>query len=137
MRLLVKWVVGVAALYATVYAGHFLFATKDLRISSDILSSFLTVAALAVVNTFIRPIATFLTMPLNCLTLGLMRFVINAVLFWFVGAMVPGGLEVKGPLPALFGSIVYSAITGTLDHLVVDPLTKNNGKNKPKKASKE
>jgi hypothetical protein len=29
--------------------------------------------------------------------------------------------------------VVYSAITGTLDHLVVDPLTKNKPKPKTKK----
>jgi putative membrane protein len=133
MRLLVKWIVGVLALYATVYAGQFLFSQKELGMSSEILSSFITVAALAIVNTFIRPIAQFIAMPLNCLTLGLMRFVINAILFWAVGEMIPGGLEVKGILPALFGSVVYSAITGTLDHLVVDPLTKNKPKPKTKK----
>jgi putative membrane protein len=136
MRLLVKWVVGVVALYATVYAGQFLFSRKDLGMDNDLLMSFATVAGLAIVNTFIRPIAQFIAMPLNCLTLGLMRFVINAVLFWFVGEIVPGGLEVKGPLPALFGSVVYSAITGTLDHLVVDPLTKNKPKPKSKKENK-
>ena len=125
MRLIVKWVVGVAALYATVYLGQILlhFSPKELGIRSDVLGSFVTVAVLAIVNTFIRPIAHLLTLPLNCLTLGLMRFVINALLFWFVGQLIPGGLAVKGILPALFGSVVYSMITGLLDHLVIEPLT--------------
>jgi putative membrane protein len=131
MRLLLKWVAGVVALYATVYAGSFVFPKVlpgQLGVA-DIPSSFLVVVVLALANTFVRPLAHFLSAPLNCMTFGLMRFVVNALLFWGVAALALG-LKVSGFLPALFGSLVYSALGGALDHLVIEPMTEKKKSSK-------
>ena len=53
-------------------------------------SAVITVAVLAIVNAFLRPIVEFLTLPINILTLGLFSFVINALLIMLVSALVPG-----------------------------------------------
>lgn len=71
---------------------------------------------LALINIFIRPILSILTLPINVLTLGLFSLVISAVLVMFVGVLVPG-FVVTGFLPALVFAIVLSLITivfGTL-----------------------
>ena len=62
---------------------------------------------LGFVNTVIRPVFVLLTLPVTSLTIGLFLFVINALMFWFVGDIL-SGFRVDGFLPALFGSIVYS-----------------------------
>jgi putative membrane protein len=52
----------------------------------------LAIAALVfgIVNVIVRPIAIILSIPLIVLSLGLFLFVVNALLFWLVGAIVPG-----------------------------------------------
>jgi putative membrane protein len=69
------------------------------------------------VNAFVRPVVRLMTAPLNCLTLGLFSFVVNALMFWLVG-LLGIGLTVKGIVPALFGSIVMSLVGGVLNTFV-------------------
>jgi putative membrane protein len=73
------------------------------------------VAALimGLVNFFLRPILTLMTLPLNFLTLGLFSFVINALLFALVAGLVPG-FEVNNFLSALGGSILLAIMTSVL-----------------------
>lgn len=65
---------------------------------------------IGIVNIFIRPILLILTLPINLLTLGLLTFVINALMFWLVSKLVPGFM-VSGFLAALVGSIVLSILS--------------------------
>lgn len=65
---------------------------------------------LALINVFIKPIITLLTLPINIVTLGLFSLVINALLVMLAGAIVPGFL-VNGFWAAFFFSIVVSLIT--------------------------
>ncbi|HQU07677.1 MAG: hypothetical protein B7X04_01880 [Parcubacteria group bacterium 21-54-25] len=47
-------------------------------------------AVLALINLFIRPIITVLTLPFTILTLGLFSLVINALIILGAAALVPG-----------------------------------------------
>ncbi len=69
---------------------------------------------LGIVNTFIRPVLVFFTLPISLLTLGLFTLVINALLFWLVGSLVTG-FEVHGFLSAFFGAIIVSIISWVLN----------------------
>lgn len=77
---------------------------------TGVLSTFIVVALMAVVNALIRPILLAFTLPLNCLTLGLFTLIVNALMFWLVGELGVG-LEVKNFWAALFGSVVMSIIS--------------------------
>jgi putative membrane protein len=72
---------------------------------------FATAIAVAVVlglfNALLRPLLIFLTLPITVLTLGLFIFVLNALLFWLVSAVVPG-FVVEGFFPALMGAFLVS-----------------------------
>ncbi len=85
------------------------------------ISSFGTalIAALVMglVNFFIRPVLALLTLPINLLTLGLFSFVINALLFWLVAALVPG-FEVSNFISALGGSLLLALMTMLLGWLL-------------------
>ncbi|HEY3297028.1 MAG TPA: phage holin family protein [Armatimonadota bacterium] len=111
--LLIRWVVSALALYLTAVLAHLLGIQIIL---TGVWQAFLAVAILAVVNALIRPLLIVLTIPLNCLTLGLLTFVINALMFWFVGSLNLG-LTVNGFLPAVFGSIVMGMISGLANQI--------------------
>ena len=74
---------------------------------------------MGLVNFFIRPLLTLLTLPLNLLTLGLFSFVVNALLFALVAWLVPG-FEVSNFLYALVGSLLLAVMTSVLGMLMPD-----------------
>jgi putative membrane protein len=65
--------------------------------------------ALAILNTFIRPILIFLTIPVTIFTLGLFLLVINALIIMLIGKIVPGFM-VDGFWWALLFSVILSII---------------------------
>jgi len=73
---------------------------------------------LGLINTFIRPVLVLLTLPATVLTLGLFIFVINGLLFWFVGSFVQG-FHVAGFWSAILGAIVYSIISWAMSALLL------------------
>ena len=121
MRLLLRWIIGAVSLYLTVIAAQGL-GIHGLGLKGAI-TPFIAIAVLTLVNAFVRPILGFLAAPINCLTLGLFSFVLNALMFWLVGAL-DLGLVVKGFVPALFGSVVLSLISGVLNAFVIDTTDK-------------
>jgi putative membrane protein len=65
------------------------------------------VALLSLFNTFLKPLLVIFTLPFVILSLGIGIWIINAVLFMFVGKLVDG-FAVDGFGSALIGSAVVS-----------------------------
>jgi putative membrane protein len=111
MRLLAVWIINAASLFLVGYL-----------ISGVHLGSFgsamIAALVLGLVNTLIRPILVILTLPVTLLTLGLFIFVINALLFLFVGNLLQG-FVVQGFGAALLGSILYSVISWILSSVIL------------------
>ena len=57
-----------------------------------------------------KPILVFLTLPINIMTLGLFTFVINGLLFWFLGTIIKG-FHVSGFFEAFLGALIVT-LTG-------------------------
>ncbi len=111
MRLLVVWVINAVSLFVLPY----LIPAIQIRSFG---SAMLAALVLGLVNTLIRPILVVLTLPVTLLTLGLFIFVINALLFLFVGKLL-AGFVVTGFWTALLGSILYSVISWLLASLLL------------------
>lgn len=77
---------------------------------SNFVTALIAAAVIALVNTFIKPILIFLTLPINILTLGIFILVINALLFMFVAYLVPG-VEVNGFWSAFLGALLLSILS--------------------------
>ena len=65
--------------------------------------------ALAILNTFLRPLLVFLTIPVTIFTFGLFLLVINALIILLIAWFVPG-FEVGGFWWALLFSVILSII---------------------------
>ena len=72
---------------------------------------------LALLNTFVKPIMVFLTIPFTIITFGLFLLVINALIILLASAIVPN-FKVDNFWRALIFSIILSIITYLLDRLV-------------------
>lgn len=120
--LLLRWAVSALALYITALLSQWISGWTpdwlDIAITLEgWYTFFLAVVVLAVINALIRPMLVLLTLPLNCLTLGLFAVLINAAMFLLAGELVPG-FTVKGFDAALFGSIMMGIIGGLANSLV-------------------
>jgi putative membrane protein len=72
---------------------------------------------LGIVNAILRPILIILTLPIQVVTLGLFTFIINGLLFYWVGHWGIG-LIVDGFWPAFWGAIVLGIVSFLLSSLL-------------------
>ena len=111
VRLLAVWLVNAVALIAVAYL------MPGIAVSS-FLTALVAALVLGLVNAVIRPILILLTLPATIVTLGLFIFVINGLLFWFVGSFIEG-FVVSGFWSGVFGAIVFSIISWLLSALLL------------------
>ena len=76
-------------------------------------SAIIVAILLALVNTFIKPIIVFLTLPLTIVTLGLFIFVVNALMIMLVDS-ITDEFNVESFSWALLFGIVLSVVNGLL-----------------------
>ena len=111
MVLLVVWLINAIALMAVAYL------LPGIQVES-LITALIAALVLGLVNTVIRPILILLTLPVTVVTLGLFIFVINGLLFWFVGSFI-AGFVVAGFGWGVIGAIVYSIVSWALAALIL------------------
>lgn len=103
MRILFSWLVTTVAILIVTQL------MRSVQVSS-IGVAVVAAAVLGILNALVGPILILLTLPLTIVTFGLFLFVINALLFWLAGAIVPG-FRVDSFGAALIGSLIVSIIS--------------------------
>jgi len=74
---------------------------------------------LALINTFVRPVLLFLTLPFTLVTLGLFIFLLNAFCLWLTSQLVKG-FEVHGFWTAVLGALIISVVSWAVTALLSD-----------------
>jgi putative membrane protein len=72
-----------------------------------------TALFLGIINAVVRPVLLLLSVPFIIVTLGLFILILNALLLWFAGGLVPG-FHVHGFWNAFFGAIIVSLVNWVL-----------------------
>lgn len=111
MRILLVWLVNTLALIAVAYL------MPSISVAS-FGSALVAALILGLVNAVIRPVLFVLTLPVTVLTLGLFIFILNGLLFWFVGSFIEG-FEVRGFWSGVLGAILFSIVSWALSALVL------------------
>lgn len=109
MGILISWLVSALAILVTAYI------LPGVHISS-FFTALATAVVLGIINSILKPILLLLTLPINILTLGLLTFVINALLVLLAAQIVPG-FKVDGFWWALAFSVVLSIVNSFLGNL--------------------
>jgi putative membrane protein len=106
MSLVINWVLSGIAIAITAYLlpGIHLAGFK---------AALLAALVLGLINAFIRPVLSLLTLPLTIMTLGLFSLVLNALLIMLAGKLVPG-FQVQGFLWAVAFSVVLTLVNWVL-----------------------
>ncbi len=100
---LIHWLVTFLAVFVAAYLVP--GVTHDSLLSLALLS-----VVLGIINVFLKPVITILTLPLTIVTLGLFSLVVNALLIMLADMVVPG-FHIDGFWTALLFSIVVSLVT--------------------------
>ena len=111
MKLLLLWLINAVALMAVAYL------LPGIAVSSFVVA-LIAALVLGLINAVIRPVLILLTLPATLLTLGLFIFVINGLLFWFVGSFIEG-FVVSGFWWSIAGAIAYSIVSWALSALLL------------------
>ncbi|HEY6739746.1 MAG TPA: phage holin family protein [Actinopolymorphaceae bacterium] len=123
MSILVRIVVNALALWAaTLIPG---IELTDSTTTDKIVTLLLVGAIFGVINAVIKPIIKLLGCGLYLLTLGLIAFIVNALLFMlggWVSEQFGLGFEVEGFGPAFFGAIVMGIVSFGITVVLPDNL---------------
>ncbi len=76
-------------------------------------SAIIVAIVLTLLNVFVKPILTFISIPVTVLTLGLFMLVINAVVILLASYLI-GSFHVSGFWAALLFSVIFSVISWIL-----------------------
>jgi putative membrane protein len=112
VHFLIRLIVNAVALIIVAY----LFQGHGVTVTGPV-GALVAAFVLGLVNAILRPILILLTLPIQIVTLGLFTFVINGVLFWWVGQWGIG-LTVTGFWTAFFAAIVLGIVSFLLSSLV-------------------
>ena len=87
------------------------------------------IAALSIglVNSSVKPVLSFLSLPLNFLSLGLFSLVVNGICLWLAAVLVPG-FTVQGFLAIILGPVILSAVNTFLSNYLATRRTDINVK---------
>ena len=83
----------------------------------SITTAVIAAVVLALINTIVRPVVVFLTLPLSMLTLGLFLLVINAFML-YLAAWLVNGFDVGGFWDALIASFIISVVVALLSGMI-------------------
>jgi putative membrane protein len=119
MRLLIRWVISILALFAAAY-----FVPGIRVVGSNAWFVFAVMAiVLGLVNALVRPLLALLSCPFIILTLGLFLLIINGVSFLIAARIAQAlgiGFYVDGYQAAFLGALVVSIVTFFLNLFVRD-----------------
>ncbi|MBN1663209.1 MAG: phage holin family protein [Deltaproteobacteria bacterium] len=107
MMIVIRWVILTLAVLIVSYI------LDGIRVD-NVLSAFFASAVLGILNVSLRPVLLILTLPINILTLGLLTFLINALMLKIASEIMPG-FEVHGFWTAVFGALLISIVAWFLN----------------------
>ncbi|NJD39389.1 MAG: phage holin family protein [Geobacter sp.] len=107
MSLVINWVISGIAIVIAAYL------LPGVKLQGGFKAALLTALVLGLINAFIKPVLSLLTLPLTILTLGLFSLVLNALLIMLVTKIVPG-FQVQGFWWALAFSVVLTLVNWVL-----------------------
>lgn len=110
LKLLLSWLVHALALMVVAYL-------LPGVVIDGFLGALWAALILGLVNTIVKPVLLILTLPLTVLTLGLFYFVLNGLMFYWVGSILDS-FYVAGFWWAMLAALLYSLLVTFLSSIL-------------------
>lgn len=105
------------------------FIFKDIVYISSFIYGFLAVLIIFILNRTVKPVLTWLTIPLTAMTLGLFYPLINAFILKLSDWILGPHFNVNGIIWLIIVSLVISIMNAIMDNFIIDGILKG-GKRK-------
>ena len=118
--MLVRFLASAAALAVATWLVPGITVEKP-DLTSEVITILIVAAIFGVVNTIVKPVIKFFSIPAIFLTLGLFLLVINAMMLLVTSSLSRSlglGFTVRGFVPALLGAVVVSITSLVLGQFV-------------------
>lgn len=120
MNFIIRIAINVAAIIVLAYVLPML----DIGVSVDSTTDAVKLALILVaLNTFVKPILTFLSLPISCITMGLFSLVISAAIIKIADHFLEGFKTfgtLDGWLAALIFSLAFSFISTVVEKIILN-----------------
>ena len=110
LKLLLSWVLHAVALMGVAYL-------LPGVVVEGVWAALWAALILGLVNTIVKPVLLILTLPLTVLTLGLFYFILNGLMFYWVGSILEG-FQVNGFWWAVLAALLYSLFATFLSSIL-------------------
>lgn len=118
MRLAIRLLINAVAIWVAA------LVVPDMSLDDGFLNLLIVALIFGLVNTFIRPIAKLLTLPLRAATLGLFTLVVNALMVmltaWITDLLTLEGGFFRQLLIGLLAAILISVVSTVLGWILPD-----------------
>lgn len=84
---------------------------------SGIKTAILVALALGFINLVIKPVISFITLPINIITFGLFSLILNGLFFYFISGII-SGFSVANFKAAFLGALFIAVINWIIDKLL-------------------
>jgi putative membrane protein len=112
LRFLQSWIINTVAVLVAV-----MILRNGISYDDKLVNLLVASLLLGILNAFVRPFLMLIALPLLIFTLGLFTLVINALLLYFVGALLQPHFQVKSFGYAFLGALIISVISIALNVL--------------------
>lgn len=117
-----KWIIRLLFRVAAIIILSYLMANVELQGAGSgegFKTAILFAIVLSLLNTFLRPILSFFSLPLTFITFGLFQLVVNTIVVLIADKLVEG-FAINGFLNALLFTVVFSIISSAIEAIVTD-----------------
>ena len=104
------------------------FIFRDIVYISNIYFGFLAVLIIFILNRTVKPVLTWLTIPLTAMTLGLFYPLINAFILKLSDWILGSHFNINGPIWLVIVSIVIAIMNAIMDNFIIDDILKGGKK---------
>jgi putative membrane protein len=112
-KLLIRWVCNVIALFVAAWI------LSGISYGDQWWTLFIAAAVFTVVNAWVKPLLTLLSLPFIVVTLGLFYFLINVLMLYLTDWIVPD-FEIRTFWWGVLAAIIVSIINGLLNMFLPD-----------------
>ena len=125
----VEWIVYMVCYAIILVTVSIMF--KSLDISNEYYGLYPLLAAIIIyiLNQTIKPVLTFLTLPLTVLSWGLFYPIINVIILYITSFILGDKFQVKGIVIPFFIAIIISLLNILMEGLVIKPMRKSRKMN--------
>ncbi|TAD97624.1 MAG: phage holin family protein [Bacteroidetes bacterium] len=110
MGFIIKILLSAVSVFGTVYfLGKFPILSAKVSVDSFV-TAIVVAVVLGLLNTFVKPVLSLLSLPITMMTMGLFLFILNAAMVMLASYFVSGFL-VNGWISAIVFSVINSVIS--------------------------